>query len=208
MNIKKYSNKLENIESKLDNLKCTEKSLLAKQGSRRLSLPGRFTTFSKNYPENSSSSSPTLKEIYIRSKVKNNIIECVLHNCVNEKGHTSDSKQHELDLSVKASCVKNNQTNTEEYSYRPLPPNISDISDLDSEDQEEMSKRIEMLADAIKLPNIEAEGGRKVKPNEESCQYSRRRKSSSKIRFISQSVPTHNIVCVLQILLEMPPCRT
>ena len=70
------------------------------------------------------------------------------------------------------------------------------MSDIESEDEEEMSKRIEMLADAIKLPNIEAEGGRKVKPNEETCQYSRRRKSSSKIRFISETIPTPNIVCV------------
>ena len=193
---------MENIESKLDNLKSTEKLVLAKQGSRRLSLPGRFTTFLNNdtrkgirhhmedetnkYPEKSSSSSP---------KVKNNIIVCLLQNCVKEKGHTSDSKYHELDLPVKASCV-DYQTNKEECSYRPLPPNISDISDLESEDEEEMSKRIEMLADAIKLPNIEAEGGRKVKPNEESCLYSRRRKSSSKIRFISETIPTPNIVCV------------
>ena len=73
------------MESKLDNLKRKEKKLLAKQGSRRLSLPGRFTTFSENgytgksakhhmedeshnYPEKSSNSSP---------KVKNNIIVCL-----------------------------------------------------------------------------------------------------------------------------------
>ena len=194
---------MENIESKLDNLKSTEKFVLAKQGSRRLSLPGRFTTFLNNdtrkgirhhmedethkYPEKSSSSRP---------KVKNNIIVYLLQNCVKEKRHTSDSKHQEFDLTGKASCV-NYQTNKEECSYRPLPPNISDISDLDSEDEEEMSKRIEMLADAIKLPNIEAEGGRKVqKPKEESCQYSMRRKSSSKIRFIYETIPTPNIVCV------------
>ena len=121
---------MENIESKLDNLKSTEKLVLAKQGSRRLSLPGRFTTFLNNgdtskgirhhmedeshkYPEKSSSSRP---------KVKNNIIVYLLQNCVKEKRHTSDSKHQELYLPVKASCVKNDETNTEECSYRPLPP--------------------------------------------------------------------------------------
>ena len=82
------------MESKLDNLKSTEKLVIAKQGSRRLSLPGRFTTFLNNgdtskgirhhmedeshkYPEKSLSSSP---------KVKNNNIVCLLQTVLRKRG--------------------------------------------------------------------------------------------------------------------------
>jgi hypothetical protein len=127
-------------------------------------------------------------------------------NCVKEKGHTatSDSNHHELYLPLKASYAKNYQTNTEECSYRPLHPNISDLSDLASENEEEISKRIEMLADAIILPNKKPKGEMKVeKPKDKSCQYSRQRKSSSRdknvgmITFISETIPIPYLrVCV------------
>ena len=65
---------------------------------------------------------------------------------------------------------------------------------LESQDEEEISKRTEMLSAAINLPTIKAKGERKVqRTKKERFQYSRRRKSSSrdknvaKIRFIYET---------------------
>jgi len=173
--------RLKGIESKLDSLKETETTITSRHDARRSSLPGRFSTLS-NLPgdilplednndaptptqepdinpgdnegseanndeseanhDNSSSncSTPTFMEIKPKPKVN---------------GYESDStvyQESDCEIIIDEKS-ENDEAREDTWTYKPFNLNISEISDLDSEeeDPEERSRRIESLAAMMTL---------------------------------------------------------
>ena len=84
-----------------------------------------------------------------------------------ENGYESDSTVYlESDCEIIVN-EKSDETNQENWSYKPFNLNISEMSDLESEeeDPEERSRRIERLAAAMNLPNNKPLGFRREELN-------------------------------------------
>ena len=77
---------------------------------------------------------------------------------------------HESDCDIIVDEKSENEEAREEtWTYKPFNLNISEISDLESEeeDPEERNRRIESLADAINLPNNRPMGYQRAELNME-----------------------------------------
>jgi len=168
--------RLKGIESKLDSLKETETTLsVSRHDARRSSLPGRFSTIS-NLPseilqleDNDDAPTPTEEIVTQVEKNPNNeesdanesysncstptFMEIKPKEKVN--GYESDSTVYqESDCEIIIDEKSENEDAREEtWTYKPFNLNISEISDLESEDEdpEERTRRIESLAAMMTL---------------------------------------------------------
>jgi len=199
--------RLKGIESKLDNLKTAETIIGTQNESRRYSLPGRFSTLTNISSENNLhqeddfnlTPTPTGENAPHdeQSNIKNesdNTPDGMKSNCstptimeINpkpkENGYESDSTAYqesdcEIIVDEKSDTDEGNQEN---WTYKPFNLNISEISDLESEDEtpEERNRRIESLADAINLPNSKPMGFQREELNMEIDTLSERSEEES-----------------------------
>jgi len=167
--------RLKGIESKLDSLKDVENTVVGRLDSRRCSLPGRFSTLpdisndmilqleagTERTPTPTRGVDEIEKDIkFMEDDGKSNcstptFIEMKPVSKVN--GYESDSTIYqESDCEIVVDEKSDTDDNRDEkWTYKPFNLNISEISDLESEDEdpEERQRRIESLAAAIHLQN-------------------------------------------------------
>jgi len=188
--------RLKGIESKLDSLKETETTITSvRHDARRCSLPGRFSNLD-NLPnellqldDNNDDRTPTpTRENVITDDKKqinhesNTNLNESNSNCstptfmeIKPKtkgcGYESDSTVYqESDCEIIIDEKSENEEAREDtWTYKPFNLNISEISDLESEDEdpEERNRRIEKLAAAMTLEHNKPMGFQRDKLNME-----------------------------------------